>query len=202
VGPWLRLAVAVLACWRVSHLLAAEDGPWDAVARLRRAAGGGMLGKMMDCFYCVSVWVAAPLACFVASGVAERVVAWLAVSGGACLLERLAREPVTFPQLDEPSTVEPTMGCCGQSRDAYRVAEPAPYQPPPLPPRAAAPRPAAGASPAPGTVRLRFLQRARVRVRGPATGADYEFSGSEPVRVVNAADAEALLRTGHFGRAY
>jgi hypothetical protein len=102
VDPWLRLAAAVLACWRVSHLLAAEDGPWDAVVRLRGAAGGGMLGKMMDCFKCVSVWVAAPLAVFVAPGWAERVVAWLAVSGGACLLERLAREPVTFTRLDEP----------------------------------------------------------------------------------------------------
>lgn len=102
MDPWLRLAAAVLACWRVSHLLAAEDGPWDAVARLRRAAGGGMLGKMMDCLYCVSVWVAAPLAFFVAADAAGRVVAWLAVSGGACLLERLAREPVAFTRLDEP----------------------------------------------------------------------------------------------------
>ncbi|HEV7587147.1 MAG TPA: DUF1360 domain-containing protein [Longimicrobium sp.] len=102
MDAWLRLVVAVLACWRVSHLLAGEDGPWDVVARLRRAAGGGMLGKMMDCFYCVSVWVAAPLACFVADGVVERVVAWLAVSGGACLLERLGCEPVAFTRLDEP----------------------------------------------------------------------------------------------------
>ena len=94
--------MAVLACWRVSHLLAAEDGPWDAVARLRRAAGRGMLGKMMDCFQCVSVWVAAPLAFFVARDAAEWVVAWLAVSGAACLLERVAREPVTFTRLDEP----------------------------------------------------------------------------------------------------
>ena len=102
MDAWLRLVLAVLACWRVSHLLAREDGPWDAVARLRAAAGGGMLGKMMDCFYCLSVWVAAPLACFVSPRWIERVVAWLAVSGGACLLERIGREPVTFTRLDEP----------------------------------------------------------------------------------------------------
>lgn len=102
MDAWLRLVVAVLACWRVSHLLAAEDGPWDAVARLRAAAGRGMLGKMMDCFHCVSVWVAAPLALFVARDAAERGVAWLAVSGAACLLERAVREPVTFTRLDEP----------------------------------------------------------------------------------------------------
>ncbi|HET6764353.1 MAG TPA: DUF1360 domain-containing protein [Longimicrobiaceae bacterium] len=99
--PWLRLVLAVLACWRVSHLLAREDGPWDAVARVRAVLGRGMLGRMMDCFYCLSVWAAAPLAFFVAPGWAERVVAWLAVSGGACLLERMGREPVAFTRLDD-----------------------------------------------------------------------------------------------------
>lgn len=96
-----RLVVAVLACWRVSHLLAHEDGPWDAVARLRARVGGGLLGKMMDCFQCVSVWVAAPLACFVSLRPVDGVVAWLAVSGGACLLERIGREPVAFTRLDD-----------------------------------------------------------------------------------------------------
>jgi len=97
----MRLVLAVLACWRVSHLLAREDGPWDVVARVRGALGGGVLGKMMDCFYCLSVWVAAPLAFFVTPAAVERGVAWLAVSGGACLLERMAREPVAFTRLDD-----------------------------------------------------------------------------------------------------
>jgi hypothetical protein len=102
VEAWLRLVLAVLACWRVSHLLAREDGPWDAVVRVRAALGGGVLGKMMDCFYCLSVWVALPLAFFAARGWVDRGVAWLAVSGGACLLERIGREPVAFTRLDEP----------------------------------------------------------------------------------------------------
>lgn len=102
MDAWLRLVLAVLACWRATHLLAREDGPWDAVARLRAALGGGMLGRMMDCFYCLSVWVALPLALFVTPAPAERAVAWLAVSGGACLLERIGREPVAFTRLDEP----------------------------------------------------------------------------------------------------
>lgn len=93
--------------------------------------------------------------------------------------------------------------CCGASREAYRAGDPAPYLPPPPAPAAplAAPLTAEGAPP-PASVRLRFLQRARVRVRGPATGTDYEFSGTEPVRAVHPGDAEALLRTGHFSRAF
>jgi len=34
---WLTLGV--LCVWRISHLLNAEDGPADAVVRLRRLAG-------------------------------------------------------------------------------------------------------------------------------------------------------------------
>lgn len=95
--------------------------------------------------------------------------------------------------------------CCGQKRDAYRSAESAPSLPlPPVwAPKPAAPQTAAGAPAVePAVVRLRFKERASVRVRGPASGADYVFSGSEPVRAVHASDVEGLLRTGYFSRAY
>jgi hypothetical protein len=61
----------------------------------------------------------------------------------------------------------------------------------------------ASAAPAePGGVRVRFTGQSRVRVRGPASGADYVFSGSEPVRTVAGADVPGLLGTGYFRRAY
>lgn len=100
MDPWLRLALAVLATWRVSHLLAHEDGPWNAVTRLRARLGAGVLGRLMDCFYCLSVWVAAPFAFYVAAAPLDRVVAWLAISGAACLLERATAPPVTLTPLD------------------------------------------------------------------------------------------------------
>ncbi len=92
---WLRFPLAVLACWRISHLLAAEDGPFDIVVRLRRR-----LGPLMDCFYCLSVWTAAPLAFFVTRDWAEAVVSWLAISGAACLLERTGQQPVVIQPLE------------------------------------------------------------------------------------------------------
>ena len=93
--------------------------------------------------------------------------------------------------------------CCGASREAYRAGDPAPYLPPaPPPPAPLAPVTAEGPGTAPTSVRLRFLERGRVRVRGPVTGMDYEFSGNEPVRAVDPSDAEALLRTRHFSRAF
>jgi hypothetical protein len=86
---WVRLVLAVLATWRVTHLLSSEDGPFDLIARLRAALGQSALGRMMDCFNCLSLWVAAPLAFCVTQKPAELWLAWLALSGAACILERL-----------------------------------------------------------------------------------------------------------------
>jgi hypothetical protein len=84
---WLRIVLAVLATWRVAHLIAREDGPFDVVLRLRARAGSGTLGQLMDCPYCVSIWVAAPWAVWIAHGPVEWIAVWLAISGGASLLE-------------------------------------------------------------------------------------------------------------------
>jgi Protein of unknown function (DUF1360) len=89
-GP--KFALASLATWRITHLLAEEDGPADVVVRLRARLGSGQLGSLMDCFYCLSVWVAAPLGLLVARRPREAPLTWLALSGAACLLER-ATEP-------------------------------------------------------------------------------------------------------------
>ena len=83
-----RFALAALAAWRVTHLLAHEDGPGDAVARLRARLGTGWVGELADCFQCLSVWVAAPLTPFAARTRGDAAVTWLALSGAACLLER------------------------------------------------------------------------------------------------------------------
>jgi len=40
---WLMLGI--LGVWRITHLLQAEDGPWDLVVRFRRKAGNGLWGK-------------------------------------------------------------------------------------------------------------------------------------------------------------
>ncbi|MEO8562721.1 MAG: DUF1360 domain-containing protein [bacterium] len=84
----VRFVFCVLAAWRLTHLLTAEDGPGDVVVRLRATLGQSVLGRAMDCFYCLSLWVAAPLAPFVSTDPLEWVFTWLALSGGACLLER------------------------------------------------------------------------------------------------------------------
>ncbi len=86
------LALGILAVWRVTHMLNAEDGPWDVWVRLRGRAGGRFWGALLDCFYCLSLWIAAPAAYWLGEGWKERLLLWPALSAGAILLERWTAE--------------------------------------------------------------------------------------------------------------
>lgn len=96
VNPAIRLdvsftafVIAVLVVWRITHLFWGEDGPGDIFVRLRRLAGKSFFGQLLDCFYCLSLWVAAPVAWVIGASWWERAFLWFALSGGAILLERL-----------------------------------------------------------------------------------------------------------------
>ena len=89
IGFGARFALAALATWRLTHLLAEEDGPADLVLKARAALGESQAGELMDCFYCLSVWVAAPLSLGVARRRSQLLGTWLALSAAACLIERL-----------------------------------------------------------------------------------------------------------------
>lgn len=94
---WFRLTISALAVWRVTHLLAAEDGPWEIIVRIRLWLGTTIWGHLMDCFNCLSLWISIPLAFFVADGMLTRFVAWLALSGAACLAEQLSTGQLVKP---------------------------------------------------------------------------------------------------------
>ena len=92
------LMVGILCTWRITHLFVYEDGPWDVFTALRRRTGSGFWGKLLGCFYCLSLWVAAPLAILLGRGWVEIVCLALAISGGAVLLERAtSRESEAAP---------------------------------------------------------------------------------------------------------
>jgi hypothetical protein len=93
-----QILLGILAVWRITHLLNAEDGPWDVVVHLRRMSGEGFWGQLLDCFYCLSVWIAAPLAIFLGKKPSERILLWPALSAGAILLERVTDRGHGQPQ--------------------------------------------------------------------------------------------------------
>jgi hypothetical protein len=87
-----RLLLGVLGVWRVTHLFQAEDGPADVIVRIRRAAGDRLIGRLLDCFYCLSFWVSLPVALIIGQTVTEWALLWPALSAGAILLERVTSE--------------------------------------------------------------------------------------------------------------
>lgn len=86
---YFRFLLGILAVWRITHLFQAEDGPWDMVVHLRRRAGNGFWRQLLDCFYCLSVWVAAPFALWLGARTSDRLLMWPALSAGAIVLERI-----------------------------------------------------------------------------------------------------------------
>jgi len=90
LDPWLSFVLGSFSVWRITHLLHAEDGPWDLLVRLRRKLGNSMLGKLTDCFYCLSLWVALPVAFYLGQGWPLKVLLWWSISGAAILLERFS----------------------------------------------------------------------------------------------------------------
>ena len=103
----LRVIIAVLATWRVAHLLAHEDGPGDIVARFRRGVTHQGLGRMLDCVYCSSLWIAAPAALWITTVPLDWLVTAIAISGGASIIERTNHEPVAIPPLDPSAFITP-----------------------------------------------------------------------------------------------
>jgi uncharacterized protein DUF1360 len=100
-----ELLIAVLAVWRITHLLWGEDGPFELLLRLRKLAGRGFVGELLDCFYCLSLWIAIPFAWVMGNNWPERLVLWLSFSGGAILLERatVARTPPAAEWSETPN---------------------------------------------------------------------------------------------------
>jgi hypothetical protein len=89
---WFTFIILLLAVWRITHLVQAEDGPFDLIFKLRKLAGNGFIGKLMDCFYCLSIWVALPPAFYFGKGWSQKIIIWLALSGGAILLEKFSNK--------------------------------------------------------------------------------------------------------------
>jgi hypothetical protein len=92
-----RLLLATLAVWRITHLVVKEDGPWRVFEVLRRIVPG----QLFSCFYCLTVWLAAPFVWFTGGSLSEKFVTWWALSGAAVLLERVTEKPFELEITEE-----------------------------------------------------------------------------------------------------
>lgn len=86
----LNFVVAILAVYRLSFLIAREDGPFDLFARLRARVGQGTwVGRGLHCVLCVSFWLAlaAALALRLAT-YTETLLAWQGIAGGVLFIHK------------------------------------------------------------------------------------------------------------------
>jgi hypothetical protein len=89
LGKYLVLVIVV---WRLTHLISAEDGPFDLIIKLRKWAGRSFWGKLMDCFYCLSIWIGLLMAAYAANNFKELISLCLYYSGASILLEKITNK--------------------------------------------------------------------------------------------------------------
>lgn len=92
---WLILGI--LSVWRITHLLYAEDGPWQLFSKFRSLIAKGFFRSLFNCFNCLSLWVSAPVAFFLAYEWGKRFLFWLSLSAGSILIERIIERLETPP---------------------------------------------------------------------------------------------------------
>lgn len=105
MAPLEAWLIGAFAVWRLTCLLHAEDGPWDVVGHWRERLGAGSVARMVDCFHCLSAWVALPFAAWIAHGVDSWpvvLVAWPSLSGAAIAIERLTDRRPAAAWFEEP----------------------------------------------------------------------------------------------------
>ena len=83
------MVLGSLSVWRITHLFSKEDGPFDVIYFIRKKAGAGFFGSLLDCFYCLSIWVSIPFAVWLGENTKEQILFWLSFSGAACIFEKI-----------------------------------------------------------------------------------------------------------------
>lgn len=99
---WLELIVLILVCYRLSRLIAIDEGPFSIFLKLRVKLGAydygnngqaqSNLGRGINCPHCIGLWIALPLA-LIASGIQwHTLLYWFAIAGGQSFLWSLTSD--------------------------------------------------------------------------------------------------------------
>ena len=108
---FLRISIAILAVWRITHLLQHEDGPFESIAHCRNWLRRASLAGLADCFYCLSLWLAAPAALGLGSTWQDRLILWPALSGAAIFINCLVESFPSLPSYREEPIREEGSQC-------------------------------------------------------------------------------------------
>ena len=98
----MLFTIFCIAVWRISHMIWTEEGPSHIFARLRgifiketdHGTQTRLLGNLLLCILCISVWVAMPFGWYLSSNFIE-FVAYTAALSGVAILINAAYERIT-----------------------------------------------------------------------------------------------------------
>lgn len=90
---FLRLAVASLAVYRIAHMLAREDGPFDLFNLWREWIGQrNWIGRGFHCVLCISFWLsllAMAWVMFCRNVFLDALMIWLSIAGLVLIFHQL-----------------------------------------------------------------------------------------------------------------
>lgn len=105
----LHLVIMMLATWRLTNLLVIETGPGAVLEKARSLArwilgdGDGSLYQLMNCHYCMSVWVGTLVSMvYLFAPLPSLVIAMpLAISGASCFLQQMTFDKMPTGKPDD-----------------------------------------------------------------------------------------------------
>lgn len=84
----MRFTLAALAVYRLSRMIADEEGPFAVFTHIRNLAPPThWIGRGLACIMCLSVWIALPVALWIDWSI-NWWLTWLALSGVVVLLRK------------------------------------------------------------------------------------------------------------------
>ena len=90
-----KYLLILIVVWRLTHLISSEDGPFDLIIKLRKLLGNSFFGKLMDCFYCLSIWIGLAGAWYAGGDLEEIIILCFYYSGASILLEKITNKKFT-----------------------------------------------------------------------------------------------------------
>lgn len=81
--------LAMLAVWRLTHLIYTEAGPWNIMVFFRSFVARSIFSNLITCFYCLSLWVAVPFAYYLSHSWISGFVGCLALSAVAIFIHEI-----------------------------------------------------------------------------------------------------------------
>lgn len=97
MSDFFLLIISALAVFRLSELVAYDEGPFELFKRIRNLfRHGSQIDRMLECIYCNGIWWSLVFTVFYAVlGIIKPWAApvwWLGIAGGAVTIYRIIRQ--------------------------------------------------------------------------------------------------------------